>query len=282
MARVKSEQDRIKLVDFLAETKGISKGAAKKLVDSKSVYVNGKRVWMAKHELNAGDEVISREAKSTIIATAAAPLAVEILFHEHGLLVANKPAGITTNHKQASLEALIQKQENNNRLKAAHRLDKDTSGCVIFSERPDVIDHLIKQFKERTVKKQYLAIVKGNVDFKERTIRSPIEHREAITHFTCLRRGKAYSLVQAEIETGRKHQIRIHLHRQKHPVAGDKDYHTPGRLDRTEMAVTRMMLHASSICFRIPKTGKTVTVTAPLPEDMKAQLNRLGIKPPAT
>jgi RluA family pseudouridine synthase len=276
MARVKPEQDKTRLVDYLAENRGISKGAAKKLVDAKEVYVNGKPVWMSKHLLKTGDDVIARAAHPPTLPTTE----IEVLLEEHGVLVLNKPAGILTHKGNASLEAWIRKQEGRPHLQAAHRLDKDTSGCIIFSDRRDVREHLVKQFRKRSIKKRYHVLVKGNVRFKERTIRSPIEHREAVTHLIRLHCGRSYSLLGAEIETGRKHQIRIHLHGLQHPVAGDKDYRAPGRMDKNDLAFNRMMLHAASIHFRVPKTGRAVTVRAPLPEDMRTQLDRLGIQAP--
>lgn len=168
-----------------------------------------------------------------------------------------------------------------------HRIDKDTSGLVIIAKNDAAHVNLSKQIQERKVKKTYIALVRGNIKENEATINMPIgrsskdrikmavekKGKEAITHFKVLERFGQYTLIEVVIETGRTHQIRVHMAEIGYPIIGDCVYSN----GKNPFNVKGQMLHARKIEFKHPKTGKMVTFEAPIPEyfmDIVKELER--------
>ena len=168
-----------------------------------------------------------------------------------------------------------------------HRLDKDTSGVMVVAKNEKAMNELTRQFKERETAKEYLAIVWGVPYGKRGTIettigRNPLHRkkmavnvrngREAVSHFEVLEPLGEAALVQVKIETGRTHQIRVHMAHIKNPIIGDTVY---GRARASSIKAGRQMLHAAKLSLNHPISGKRMTFEAPLPEDMETLLAQL-------
>jgi len=262
---------KTELLDFLAGRLAISRKKVKRILDARLVFVNGQRVWMARHRLKVGDEVEVHFPR-----TAAPATAPSLLYDDQDLCVANKPSGILTDGP-GSLEAQLRESLGIPELCAVHRLDRDTTGCVVFAKRPAIKDALIQLFKERRVTKVYHAIALGSVRDDIREIKMPIDGEPAITHLTRLSGDRLATHLKLKIDTGRTHQIRKHLAAIGHPVLGDKQYATARLPSPVLRSVARQMLHAESVAFVHPVTGQDLRVKAVMPPDFMACLRRLKL-----
>jgi 23S rRNA pseudouridine1911/1915/1917 synthase len=265
----------IPLLDHLAECLGLSRRAAKTLLDDRQVFVNGRRIWMAKHLLQTRDAV-------ELLPDAVAPKSdqaatVRLLVDEPTFLVADKPPRLLTVGDK-SLEVRLRDQLGLPGLRAVHRLDKDTSGCVLFAKDEETRRKLVAQFEEGRVRKLYHALVAGNLAEPQMDVRVPVDHLPAVSHVRQVaaqtKPPRAAHLTVA-IETGRTHQIRIHLHHLGHPVLGDRQYFNARSGDFPE--VPRQMLHASELRFAHPATGKPVCAASSLPRDFRDWLRLLRL-----
>ncbi len=267
------------LLDFLACKMDISKKKAKQLLDRRLVFVNKKRIWIASYLLHEGDavEVVAsrpRKPNSCPKPIKANLLKHWVLFQDNHYLVVTKPYGIVTNGPN-SLESNLKSLFNNSHLRAVHRLDKDTSGAVIFALDRDAFERMKTLFKHHLITKVYRAIVRGRVGKQAFTINSPIDTQKATTHVTLLERGKGASYLEVTIETGRTHQIRIHLASIGHPVLGEMEYDRKPIESPILRRVQRHMLHAYRLLFAHPYTRETITTTAEIPEDFQQCLTAL-------
>ena len=270
-----ARRNGVALLDHLAECLGLSRRAAKTLLDDRQVFVNGRRIWMAKHLLQTRDAV-------ELLPDAVAPksdraAAVRLLLDEPTFLVADKPPRLLTVGEK-SLEVRLRDQLGLPGLRAVHRLDKDTSGCVLFAKDEETRQKLVAQFEEGRVRKLYHALVAGNLAEPQVDVRVPVDHLPAVSHVRQVaaqtKPPRAAHLTVA-IETGRTHQIRIHLHHLGHPVLGDRQYFNARSGDFPE--VPRQMLHASELRFAHPATGKAVVAASPLPRDFRDWLRHLRL-----
>lgn len=225
---------------------------------------------------------------------------LDVIFENDDILVINKPSGMVVHpaagHPRGTLvnavlfhapEISIQ---GSTRPGIVHRLDKDTSGVMVVAKSDRAQTSLVSQWLERSVEKHYTALVTGVIEEEEATIDAPIDRdtinrqrmattrqgREAITHFTVSERFENATLLDVEIETGRTHQIRVHLAFIGYPVVGDAIYgnKTAQRL-ADEWGARRQLLHATSLSFVMPGTDERRTFTAPLPADMTSLLEQL-------
>lgn len=207
---------------------------------------------------------------------------VRILFEDPYLIVIDKEAGMlsiaTAKEKLLTtysiLSSHVKKEDPTNRIFVVHRLDRDTSGVMMFAKSEKVQEIMQKEWQEAVIRRSYIAVVEGIVEKYEDTIRSflkenkmlfmystkiPGEGDEAITHYKVLKRSEEFSLLEVELETGRKNQIRVHMKELGHPVAGDKKYgskHNPLR---------RTCLHANILAFKHPITGEELSFESPAP-----------------
>jgi len=207
---------------------------------------------------------------------------VRILFEDPYLIVIDKEAGMlsiaTAKEKLLTtysiLSSHVKKEDPTNRIFVVHRLDRDTSGVMMFAKSEKVQEIMQKEWQEAVIRRSYIAVVEGIVEKDEDTIRSflkenkmlimystkvPGEGDEAITHYKVLKRSEEFSLLEVELETGRKNQIRVHMKELGHPVAGDKKYgskHNPLR---------RTCLHANILAFKHPITGEELSFETPPP-----------------
>ncbi len=254
------------LVEFLAGRLNLSNKKAKALLDDRSVTVNGRRVWMARHNLKAGDQVvvITPDARET-------SRKLRVLYRDGDFVIINKPPILLTQGRH-SAEEMIREQLDNKGLRAAHRLDRETSGCLIFARSDAAADIIRNVFRKRMIYKKYDAVVLGQLPKVQRTIKSEIDDHEAVTHYRVLRSNKDASHLRVRIETGRTHQIRRHMADIDHPVLGDKKYLLRKAKDPRLLELGRHMLHASELRFTNPNSERQVKVNAPLPRDFQVCL----------
>lgn len=269
--QIKPHEDGRTLVDVLSDRLRCSKKQAKGLLDSKQVFVNGKRIWMAKH-------TVARKDVIETIRPATRAAETSILKKAGDILIVNKPAGLVTNGSAKSLEIVLQRETGNPELCAVHRLDRETSGCVIFAKNAEAKAAMIPDFKEQKIVKIYRAIVNGRVSDHLQTITRDINGQSATTLVNVLDRTKDASYLELRIKTGRTHQIRKHLAAVRHPVLGDKGYAGSKGLSEILRTLPRQMLHAYKLILPDPSNGSALRVTAPVPEDFKDTLKVLKLK----
>lgn len=217
--------------------------------------------------------------------------ALEIAFQDEHLLVVDKGAGLVVHpargHREDTLAQLLAPLTAGGEPERAgivHRLDRDTSGLLVVSRSQEVHRRLQAALAARKIEREYLALVEGRPPARTGTIEAPIGRdprvrtrmavggvspREARTHFTLERALTGTSLLRLRLETGRTHQIRVHLQAIGHPVVGDPEYGAAGML-----GLERQFLHATRLAFDHPVTGKRVEVHSPLPPDLQAALER--------
>ncbi len=260
------------LLNFIANKLTISKNKAKLLLDRRLVFVNKKRIWIASYKIQKGDivEIVTKETKLLKIQQD------DILFKEDHYLIVSKPPAILTNGPE-SVENSMREYFNNNHIQAVHRLDKDTSGVVIFATNKDAFERMKTLFKKKLIKKFYRVIVSGILSKQTFTIDKPINTQKAVTHVRLLKKGRDTSYLEVNTETGRTHQIRIHLASIGHPVIGETEYNRKPIENQLLRQIRRQMLHAYQISFTHPYTQKTVSVTADIPDDFNQCLKLFGL-----
>ncbi len=229
-----------------------------------------------------------------------APIALDVLYEDAFLLVINKPPGLVVHpapgHWQDTLvSALLHRWGSTptgfdrSRLGIVHRLDKDTSGVLIVAKDAATMEALARQFRRREIRKGYLALVWGRVHPERGVIHKPIarhpvhrkrmavraQGREAVTRYEVIERFAGATLLRVFPETGRTHQIRVHLSAIGHPIVGDTVY--ARQRAGVPVALRRQALHAESIGFSHPATGKAIALAAPLPADLAAALAALRL-----
>ncbi|MBI3985540.1 MAG: RluA family pseudouridine synthase [Lentisphaerae bacterium] len=270
---VRPAEAGLSLVEYLARRLSVSKNKAKEQLDRRLVFVNGRRVWMARHPLRHGDtvEVPSSPEAAPRLTDAA------ILHQDDHLVIANKPAGLLSNGPD-SLESRLRERLKFPALLAVHRLDKDTSGCLLLAKSQGLFDRCVALFEARRIRKTYHAIVRGSFREREKTLTAPIDGQPAVTHMRTLDVGHQASHLLLTIDTGRTHQIRKHLAAIGHPVLGDTVYAGRRALSEAERHLARQMLHAGQLAFPHPITNSTLIVKAPLPADFLSCLRRFGLE----
>jgi 23S rRNA pseudouridine1911/1915/1917 synthase len=269
---VRYKQEGMRLFEVIAEELKISKKKAQAALDAKQVLVNGKRIWMKNHLVKDDDRIeILIEDHAPVI-----PKKIPILWQDSDYLVVNKPAYLLTNGSDTSVESMLRKQEKNATIYAVHRLDKETSGCVIFAKSAEAKTGAIPMFKGRDIMKIYRAITIGSFPKHWNEIRTDIEGFMSTTLVKTLDTNKYTSYLELRIETGRTHQIRRHLADKRYPVLGDKKYAGTG--NELSLAQPRQMLHAYRLIFPHPKTKEAIRVLAPLPGDFKKCLSQLKLR----
>ena len=251
---------------FLAAKLSVSKRAAKNLMDDRKVWVNRKCVWMAHHELRQGDTV---EVPAAHKAPNEAPAKIRALAEDDHYLVVDKPAGLLS-VGEGGAEALLRVQTGIPALQAVHRLDRDTTGCLLFAKSAAAFDAAVAIFKTRRVTKIYHAIVFGAFDRPASTVNQELDGERAVSHIQREAVSQDASFLKVRIETGRTHQIRRHLASIRHPVLGDREHGVKFARDPRLLTIPRQMLHASGLEMPHPMlSGKTLKAHSPLPADFR-------------
>lgn len=276
------------LQDFLAGKFGLSRRAAKAVIDGRSVWVNRRCTWMAGHGLKTGDLV---EAPKAVVAaarrqagSAKAPVAPEARRHVRVLaetpdyVVADKPAGLLSNADGRSVEAILREQLKEPNLQAVHRLDRDTTGCLLLARNYAAYLAAVEVFKLHKVAKTYYAIVAGRFPHAHETIDAPIDGQRAVSHVTREAAGEDASYLRVRIDTGRTNQIRRHLAGVRFPIVGDRTFGLKSARDPRLMTTPRQMLHAATLQLPDPlRKGETIRAHSPLPADFRAALRLFGM-----
>jgi 23S rRNA pseudouridine1911/1915/1917 synthase len=279
----------VRLDRFLSEPLG-SRAQAQVAIDSGLVTVDG-RVRPKRHSVRAGERVVVLAAP---VPNAAGPVVeaapYTVAYEDDHLLVIDKPAGVVVHpargHRTGTLsQALADRAAGGDepwRAGIVHRLDRDTSGLLVVAKSDEVHRVLKRLISERALRREYIALVQGHPSARTGTIDAPIgRHRrdrvlmsidtddphEARTHFEIERLLARAALVRVLLDTGRTHQIRVHMAAIGHPVCGDPQYGTAG-----EFGLRRQFLHAARLAFVHPVTGENVDVRSELPDDLKAAL----------
>jgi 23S rRNA pseudouridine1911/1915/1917 synthase len=259
------------LQDFLSARLDVSRNRAKRLLDGRGVLVNRRRVWMARHALRAGDVVEAHAAPS-----APQAIAPRLLHEDADFLVADKPPGVESTGPRG-LEGLLRERRDEPSLAAAHRLDTDTSGCMLFARNAHALAAAVEAFRAGRVEKTYHAIVSGRLVTAGRTLAEPLDGQRAVTHIRTLAAGPRASHLVVRIDTGRTHQIRRHLALLGHPILGDSHYAAGKREADSSIEAPRQMLHAAAIGVATDAEGRTLFAASPLPKDFVRCLARHGL-----
>lgn len=286
-----------RLDTYVAGAAGVSRSKAKELVLSGHVTLDGKPAKPAQ-VVRAGQVVrVTLRPPEEPPEPVAEDLPVSVVYEDDDLAVVDKPAGLAV-HPGAGrprgtlVNALLARLGRLSRMDPTrpgivHRLDKDTSGLLVVAKTEEAHRALSSQIARRAAQRWYLALLRGQVPWKERTVSAPIARhpvhrqrmavvpggREATTHFRVLEHLASYTLVECRLLTGRTHQIRVHARFVGHPVAGDPVY---GR--RGELGLARQFLHAWRLQFTHPRTGQVMDFTSPLPPDLQEVLESLRRK----
>lgn len=298
--RIDSEQAGQRIDNFLRrELPGLPKGRLYRVLRKGEVRVNGGRV-RADYRLQPDDEVRIPPARINAGPGDAAPdkirsIEQQILFEDKRLLVVNKPSGVAVHGgsgiSHGVIELLRLSRPELRDLSLVHRLDRETSGCLVLAKRRSALRELHARFREGDVEKNYLGLVVGDWQLGEQRIDAPllVEHRKkGERHVVVSGAGKSaqtvmrlsrtfgtYSLIQCQPETGRTHQIRVHAKHAGYPIAGDLRYGDPANNDAAKKrGLKRLFLHAQSIAFA-DDSGNELHFTAPLADDLQKFLDRI-------
>lgn len=292
------ETPDLRLDSFLAENlPELSRSGAQKLMESGDILVNGKAV-KKNYKTRMGDEIKITLPEPQVVDIQPEQIPLDIRYEDDDVIVINKPKGLVVHpapgHWSGTLvNALMYHCKDslsgiNGELRPGivHRIDMDTSGLLIVAKNDFAHAALAEQLKDHSLARIYEAVVVGNIRTDSGTIDAPIGRhpvdrkkmavtekasRPAVTHYEVLRRYQGYTHLQLRLETGRTHQIRVHLSWQNHPIVGDSVY---GR--GKELGLATQCLHARSLTFRHPRTGEPVTVTCELPDYFEQVLKKLG------
>jgi 23S rRNA pseudouridine955/2504/2580 synthase len=300
---VGEEGDAQRIDNYLTRLlKGVPKSHIYRILRSGEVRVNSRRVG-PEHRLKVGDRVrvppvqTARRQETGLGTRPAQPrFAGRVLFEDDALLVIDKPPGLAVHGgsgvSSGVIEQLRYERPQARFLELVHRLDRDTSGVLVLAKKRSALTELHRQLREGAAQKYYLALTRGRWTFAtrsvtvalhkyvlpsgERRVRVQDDGQAARTIFRVKRMWPDYSLVEAELKTGRTHQIRVHLAHLGHPIAGDDkygDFELNKALAKT--GLKRMFLHACKLTVRHPVTEAPITFEAPLPADLTAFTERL-------
>lgn len=289
------------------ETSSLSRSKYQELIELGHILIN-KKTAKASSKLKDQDEVFIEIPQPRDEKLEGIDFPINILFEDEHCLVIHKPAGLVVHpaagHEQDTLvNALLHKVRDlsvgfkETRPGIVHRLDKDTSGILVVAKTNQALENLSLQFKERTVHRIYHALVYGHSKKKKGTIQSFLErhpvHRKkfrsgsrgkhAVTHFKVLQESRGISLLQCKLETGRTHQIRVHLSENECPIVGDPIYSNPRRLKHLSKELVEEIrklkgigLHACELGFKHPVTSEELLFKEPWPNNLKPLIEMLG------
>ena len=283
---------------FLARSmENMSRSAVQKLVEEGHVLLGGKKA-KKNDKLNIGDEISVTVPEPKEVDIAPTEMALDIVYEDDDVLVINKPKGLVVHpaagHQDDTLvNGLLHAMQGqlsgiNGELRPGivHRIDKDTSGLLAVAKNDYAHVMLASQLKDHTMARTYECIVCGSFREDSGTVDAPIgrhptdrkkmcvtqrNSKEAVTHWEVIARYRGYTHIRCRLETGRTHQIRVHMAHIGHPILGDTVYGHK----KAELGQDSQCLHAGALCFRHPRDGRPVMVFAPLPEYFEQVLNKL-------
>lgn len=299
--KVSQAQDGQRLDNFLIRRmRGVPRSRIYRIIRRGEVRVNKKRC-KPEHKLRCGDEVRippyfgSAEPKPSKVSPGLQEFLLgSVLYEDEQLLVINKPAGLAvhggTGIRLGLIEALRQLRPEWSEMELAHRLDRDTSGCLVISKKTRFLKHIQNELKARNVNKQYLALVHGQwperlvmidvalqknaIGVGERIVTVDASGKPSITRFKLLQRFAHATLLEVRPETGRTHQIRVHCQHAGHALVGDSKYTCRGA-DKSLSRVKNLCLHAWKIEFSVPDSKRPIRVQASVDKSMQGLIDSL-------
>ena len=273
-------KEQNELMKFLIENlPNKNRNNIKSLLKNKQVLVDGAAISQFNHPLNPGQEVMITESRFSDKDMKG----IKVVYEDEYLIAVEKASGIlsiaTDKEREKTayniVKNYVKSRKPLEKLFIVHRLDRETSGVMIFAKTEEMQQILQTNWQKMVLERTYVAVVEGKVEKNSDTIVSYLKEnsafvtfssdkeiegsKKAITHYTVLKRSKGFSLVEANIETGRKNQIRVHMQSLGHSVVGDKKY------GATTNPLGRLGLHAKSIIFKHPKTGKILSFQTGIP-----------------
>lgn len=274
----------------------ISRETIQRMIKTGKILVNNKQE-KASFKTTVGDVITLEEEIPEEVELKPQEMPLDIIYEDDDMLVINKekgivvhpgngnPDGTLANAVMAKCKGSLSGIGGKIRPGIVHRIDKDTSGLIIVAKNDTAHINLSKQIQDRKVKKTYIALVRGVIKENEATINMPIgrsskdrkkmavtkDGKEAITHFKVLKRYNGFTLLEVKIETGRTHQIRVHLSEIGYPIVGDEVYSN----GKNPFGVKGQMLHAEKLELKHPRTGKDLTFEAPVPKYFENIINQL-------
>lgn len=288
-----AKESNVRLDGYLTKELDISRSKIQKLIKEERILVNEKIV-NASYNLKVGDNIIVDDDLSFEIHIEPENIDVDVIYEDDYLLIVNKQSGMVVhpapgNYSGTLVNALMGRfklsNKDNIRPGIVHRIDKDTSGLLVVAKNDDVHDKLSEMIKNKEVERIYLALVEGVIKHETGTIDAPIgrdinnrqkmmvtdiNSKDAITHFRVLKRYNDKTLIECKLETGRTHQIRVHMNYILHPIVNDPVY---GRSKKTTSF--GQMLHSKSIRFIHPVTNKEIYFESELPKEFQEYLSTL-------
>lgn len=281
------------------KNENITRVASQRMIENGNILVNGKTVKVS-YKVVENDNIAIEEEEQKESHLEAEDIPLDIIYEDDDIVVVNKQKGLVVhpgngNHNGTLVNAIMAHCKDSLsgiggeiRPGIVHRIDKDTSGLLIIAKNDEAHINLSEQIKEHKVKKTYVALVRGRIKEKEATINMPIARdindrvkmavdkkgKEAITHFKVLKKYDGFTYVEVNIETGRTHQIRVHMSKIGFPIVGDGVYSN----GKNPFGVEGQMLHSQKLEFTHPRTGELMKLEAPLPEYFKKVLEELDEK----
>ena len=274
----------------------LSRSMIQKMLDDGKILVNEKQE-KASYKTKIGDKIFIEEVIAKEIELKAQDIPIEVIYEDSDIIVVNKPKGIVVHPANGNPDGTLVNAIMNIckdslsgiggkiRPGIVHRIDKDTSGLLIIAKNDKAHINLSEQIKNRKITKKYVALVRGVIKENNATIDMPIgrsdkdrkkmavkkDGKNAVTHFDVIKRYNGYTYLDIKIDTGRTHQIRVHLSEIGYPIVGDGVYSN----GKNPFGVEGQMLHAKSLEFKHPITGEVLKLEAPLPEYFKDVLKNL-------
>ena len=290
---VKVEKNNIRIDKYLNDELDISRSKIQKLIKDERILVNGKTI-NASYSVKENDLIEIDDDLSFEIHIEPEDIPVNVVYEDEYLLVVNKESGMVVhpapgNYSGTLVNALMYKfqlsNKDNTRPGIVHRIDKDTSGLLVVAKTDEVHDKLSEMIKNKDVERIYIALVDGVINHETGTIDAPIgrdinnrqkmmitdiNSKDAVTHFRVLNRYKDKTLIECKLETGRTHQIRVHMNYINHPIVNDPVY---GKSKKT--TPFGQFLHSKSIRFIHPITKKEIYIESELPKEFSEYLEEI-------
>ncbi len=286
------EQDGITVKQFLTGQQHVSHRLLVRLKQNRGIFCNGQPVWVT-HRCHAGDWIEIRFPDVISSGLPQEDIPLDIVYEDETMLVINKPPGMPPHpsylHAHGTAAGAVAGYYARNgiqtQVRALGRLDRNTSGLMVFGKNPLVQENMVRQQQHGMVSKLYLAVVQGEITQHKGTIEAPIgrkpgsmiercvcpEGKPARTSYEVLRQGERYAVLLLLPATGRTHQLRVHMAYLGHPLAGDTLY------GGTVEDLDRHALHAYQLSLQHPVTGKQIEFQAPLPQDMRHLIDKEGL-----
>jgi 23S rRNA pseudouridine1911/1915/1917 synthase len=277
----KVKEDALLMEFLMTQMPGKSRSKIKFLLSNKQVLVDGKPISQFNHPLTPGQQI---EINKGRVEPVQKSRELSVIFEDQDLIVIEKPAGLlsiaTDKEKRATAYSLlsnyVKEQDADNKIFVVHRLDRETSGLMLFAKNEEVKYHLQELWNNTVIERAYIAVVEGVVEkpegvitsylvegktFKVHSSQDPKLGKKAVTNYKTLKKNRGYSLLKVNLATGRKNQIRVHMQDIGHPIAGDKKYGASGS------PLKRLGLHAQQLSFVHPLSRKKIYFESKVPSE---------------